>query len=159
MSGEVVHHIVECFGLREPSRMVAEYLQKGVGFMVGPALKMYLAFGVLEKGEHVHGPVTDILELLKAFAHPVGLYIRRQPLENLDTRTFIEEKQVRGWVAVEIEQMLHFWKEVRIGDLQKITRLVWLQSMALQNTMQCRFAGRCADHAVVRPQMAFGPSQ
>jgi len=69
--------------------MAPESGQEGVGLVVGPAFEVHLAVGVMEEGEHIEGPVTDILEFLEPLAHPVGLQIRRQPLEDLDTRTLV----------------------------------------------------------------------
>lgn len=159
MGREVVHHVVQRLGLRESIRMTSEYRQQGIGCVVRLALEVHLAIGVMEEGEHVQGPVTDILELLEAFAHPIGLQVRRQALEDLDTRTLVEEEQVRGWAAVEVEEVFHLGKEVGVGDVKEVAGLVRLQPVALQNTMQCGLARRRTDHATVRLQTAFGPSQ
>jgi len=108
---------MERLGLRESVRMAPEYRQEGIGFVVGPALEVHLAIGVMEEGEHIEGSVTDILELLEPFAHSIGLQIRRQPGEDLDARTLVKEDQVRGRAAVEIDEVFHLGKEVGVGDV------------------------------------------
>jgi len=103
--------------------------------------------------------VTDVLELLEPFAHPLGLQIRRQPLEDLDAGTLVKEKQVRRWVAVQSDEAFHLGKEVGVGDVKEVAGLVWLQPVAVQNTLYRGLAGRCPDHGSVRAQTACGPSQ
>ena len=50
--------------------MAPEDRQEGLGLVVGLALDGHLPVGMMEEGEHVQGSVTDVLELLEAFAHP-----------------------------------------------------------------------------------------
>ena len=50
----------------------------------------------------------------------LGLQIRRQPLEDLDTRTLVKEEQVRRWVAVQLDEMFHLGKEVRVGNVKEV---------------------------------------
>jgi hypothetical protein len=54
-----------------------EYRQESIGFVVGLTLQIHLGIRVVEEGEHIQGAVTDVFELLEAFAHPLGLQIRR----------------------------------------------------------------------------------
>ncbi len=102
MGREVVHYVVERLGVgvRKSRRMAPEHRHEGIGFVIGLTLEVHLSVGVIEEGQHIHRPVTDILELLKAFSHPVGLYIRREPLQDLDAGALIEEEQVTWRTAV-----------------------------------------------------------
>jgi hypothetical protein len=80
--------------------MAPEHGQKGVGFVIGPALKVHRPINVMEKGKHIQGPITDILELFESFTHGVGLQIRRKSLEDLNARTLVKEDQMLWWIAV-----------------------------------------------------------
>ena len=159
MGGEVVHHIVEWFGFRESLHLGPEHRQEGIGFVVSPALDIYLAIGVVEEGEYIQGSVTDILELFKPFAHPIGLQIRCQPLEDLDALALVKEDQVRGRVAVEAEEVFHLGKEVRIADVKEVAGLVRLQPVGLQDTVQGGLTGCRTDLSTARLQTTLGPSQ
>ncbi len=139
--------------------MGPEYRQEGIGFVVSPALDIYLTIGVVEEGEYIQGSVTDILELFKPFAHPIGLQIRRQPLEDLDVRALVKEDQVRRRVAVEADEVFHLGKEVGVGDVQEVAGLVRLQPVAFQNTMQRGLTGCRTDLSTVRFQTTLCPSQ
>ena len=90
------------------------------GFVVGVALDGHPPVGVMEKGEHIQGPVTNVFELLETFAHRIGLQIRCQAFEDLNPRAFVEEKQVRGRVVVETDEVLHLGQEIGVGDVKKI---------------------------------------
>jgi len=159
MGREIVHHVVKWLGLRELIGMAPEYRQEGIGFVVSPALEVHLTIDVMKESEHIQSSVTDILELLEPFAHPIGLQIRRQSLENLDTRALVKEDQVRGRVAVEADEVFHLGKEVRIGDVKEVAGLVRLQPVGLQDTMQRGLAGCRTDRGIVRLQTTLGPSQ
>jgi len=159
MGREVVHHVVERLGLRESIRMAPEYSQEGIGFVISPALEVHLAVGVMEEGKHIQSPVTDILELLEPFAHPFGLQIRSQPLEDLDTRTLVKEEQVCRWIAIEADEVLHLGKELGIGDVQEVAGLVRFQTVTFQNTVQRRLAGCRAHCGIVHLQTAFSPPE
>lgn len=140
-------------------RMAPEYRQKGSGFVVGLTLNVHLAIDVMKEGEHIQGAMTDILEFLEPLAHRIGLQIRCQPLEDLDTRTLVKEDQVRWGSVIKADEVLHLGKEVGISDVQEIAGSVRLQSVALQYTMQRGFARRRTDCGRVHLQAARGPSQ
>ncbi len=139
--------------------MAPEDRQECVGLVVGAALHEHFAVAMVEKRQYVQGSMADVLELLEALLHRLGLQVRGQAIEDLDPRTLVEEEQVGGRIAVERKEALHLGEEVRIGDLEKIARLVRLQPIALQNPMQ-RGLSRCrADLARIGAQPALGPAQ
>jgi hypothetical protein len=115
--------------------MTAQYRQKGISLVVSVALEVHRAIAMLEKGEYVQRSVTDILELLESFARLLGLQIGREPRKDLYPWTLIEEEQVRGWAAVEFDKVFHLGKELGIGDVQKVARLMRLQPVTVQDAM------------------------
>jgi hypothetical protein len=158
MRREVIHHVVQRLVPRASLDMAPEHRQECLGLVVRAALHEHVAVAMVKKGQYVQGAMADVLELLKALLHRLGLQVRGQALEDLDARTLVEEEQVGGRIVVEREEALHLGEEIRVGDLEKVARLMRFQPIALQNPMQRRLSRRRADRARIGAQSALGPA-
>jgi len=142
----------------KPFHMSPENIDEGFAGVIGAALQGNLAIGMMQEGEHIQGTITDVLEFFEALSHGFSLKIGRKALEYLDAWTLIEENQMAGWISEKAKEVLHFRKEIGVGDVKEVARPVRLELIALQNAMQRRLAGRYAYFRGISLQIACSPS-
>ena len=115
--------------------MTFENFQKSVRFMVSLAFSVYFSIRVVEKRQNIHGSISNVFKFLKSLFHGVCSKVWNKPFKDLNSRTLIKEKEMRWRILIKIDQVLHFWEEIRVGNVKKIAGLVRLEIILLQNAM------------------------
>ena len=156
---EVVHHVVNGRGHGESLRMTFKNIEKGQCGVIGTTLDSDLSVRVMKEGEDIYGAVTDIFEFFEALPHGVGLQIGHQATQDLNAGAFVEKEQLFRWVMVEVDEVLHLWKEVGVCNMKEVVRQVWFQAMSLEDAMQGGLAGLSSHDVRLCLQMTDRPSQ
>jgi hypothetical protein len=59
----------------------------------------------------------------------------RETVEGLNARALVETIQILRWIGITFDDMFHFGKEIRIGDLEVVLAAVGPKGMFQENPM------------------------
>ncbi len=129
MRGQVIGDIVDRSVGRERTDMITEDAALCMPVMIGNALTVNFARCRVEEGHQIGNAVSFVIEVLKEWATRCGRQIRCEAIKRLDACAFIEAIQMHGRVDIQPDNMIHLWKEVRVGDLQVVLTAVRAHGM------------------------------
>lgn len=146
VAAEVVHDVMNNRIRRMGLDMFGEHSAQRMSIMIPSTPAEDSAGGRIEEGEQIGGAVTQIVEVLEPRLSGLWRQVRRQTFESLDAGAFVKTIQVFGRIQIEINNMFHLGKEIRIGYLQIVAAAVRLQRMFSQDSLY----GRAADGTTYR---------
>jgi len=132
---EVVHEIVDLGVRGMDSNMGGKNPTKGVPIMSGGTLAVDLSGGWIQEGEEIRCAISPIIKVLK------GRVMRRywqggcETVEGLNARALVETIQILRGVGITFDDMFHFGKEIRIGDLEVVLMAVGPKGVFQENPM------------------------
>ena len=139
---EIVHDVVD-FGIRGmDSNMGRKDPAKGVPIMIGSTVAVDLSGSRIQEGEEIGGAISPIVKVLKSrLMRPYGQG-GRETGEGLNARALVETIQTLRGIGITSDDVFHFGKEIRIGDLEVVLTAVGPKGMFQENPMEGGVAHR-----------------
>ena len=135
MGRQVVADVVQRRGGGLLLNMLRKDRNKRLGVMVGGAAVEDLTGGVVHESDPVRGPMT-VIAVIDLETAVLPRQIRRVARNRLQTRTFVETKQIGMAGVVHGENMRSFGKEVGIDQMHEIDPFVRLETVVVKNPHQ-----------------------
>ncbi len=142
---EVIHEVVDlCIGGMHLD-MGGEDPTQRMPIMIGGALAVDSSRGRIEEGEEIRCAISPIVKVLKSRLTSRCGQGGRDTVEGLNARAFIETVYILWRVGITSDDMVHFGKEIRIGDLQVVFAPMGPKGMFQENPMDGGMADRLVD--------------
>ena len=108
---------------------------QSVPIMLGGTLAVDLSGSGIEKSEQVGGAIAPVNKVLKDGLIGGHRQVGRDTVECLNAGALVKAIQVLWRIRITGDDMFHFGKEIRIGDLQVVLAAVGPQGMLRENPL------------------------